>query len=142
MKKDIKHTWLLEHPAEDVWEFLTDPNLIAQWLMKNDFKPEVGHKFNFWTKPVFDFDGTVYCEVLEVVPFKKLSYTWKGGSNGKINLDSVVIWTLIEKENGTELTIEHKGFEGLKNFLGYVFMNSGWKKILRKRLTQLLSTAQ
>jgi hypothetical protein len=27
--------------------------------------------------PAIEFDGNVYCEVLEVIPLKKLSYTWK-----------------------------------------------------------------
>src|SRR5258708_5202344 len=104
MQKDIKHTWFLPHSKEKVWHFLTDSELIAQWLMKNDFKPMVGHQFQFHSKPLVNvgFDGNVYCEVKEVVPFKKLVYSWKGGpGKGKITLDSVVIWTLIEKENGT-----------------------------------------
>jgi uncharacterized protein YndB with AHSA1/START domain len=145
MKKEIKHTWFLNHPAALVWEYLTDSEQISAWLMKNDFKPIVGHKFNFWTKPIINlgFDGNVYCEVLEIEPLKKLSYSWKGGpGKGKITLDSIVTWTLIEKDGGTELTIEHRGFEGLKNFMGYFFMNSGWKAIIRKKLPALLSASK
>jgi uncharacterized protein YndB with AHSA1/START domain len=142
MQKDIKHTWFFDHPKEKVWHFLTDSELISQWLMKNNFKPVVGHKFQFYTKPIiqFGFDGNVYCEVLEIIPLKKLVYSWKGGpGKGKISLDSVVTWTLVEKENGTELTLEHNGFKGLKNFVGYLFMNAGWKKILRKSIARLLN---
>lgn len=143
MKKNIKHTWFINHPVERVWEYLTTPEHISEWLMKNNFKPEVGYKFQFHTKPLLNlgFDGIVYCEVLEVIHLKKLSYTWKGGpGKGKITLDSVVIWTLLSKNGGTELTLEHKGFEGFKNFLGYIFMNSGWKAILRKRLPELINS--
>ncbi len=141
MKKDIKHTWLLAHPPELVWKYLTQSELLSQWLMHNDIKPLVGHKFQFHTKPVPGFDGTVYCEVLEVVPLKKLSYSWKGGPRkGTITLDSIVTWTLINKGKDTELTIEHTGFEGLKNMMGYLFMNSGWRKILRHRLPKLLNS--
>ena len=142
MEKDIKHTWFLEHSVETVWEYLTDEKLLSEWLMKNNFKPIVGHRFQFHTKPVvkFGFDGNVYCEVLEVVPFKKLSYSWKGGpGEGKITLDSIVTWTLTPKKNGTELLLEHKGFKGLKNFMGYFFMNIGWKKKVLTRLQQLLN---
>ena len=141
MKKDIKHTWIINHPVEVVWEYLTDSEKLSKWLMKNNFQPIVGHKFQFWTKPLIKlgFDGNVYCEVLEIVPFEKLSYTWKGGpGKGKITLDSVVVWTLIKKDCVTELTIEHIGFEGLKNFVGYFFMNFGWKAIIRKKLPTLL----
>jgi uncharacterized protein YndB with AHSA1/START domain len=143
MEKNIKHTWFLEHPPEKVWEFLTNAELLSQWLMQNDFKPIIGHKFQFRTKPVINmgFDGNVYCEVLEMIPLKKLSYSWKGGpGKGKITLDSVVVWTLIKKDGGTELTIDHTGFKGLKNFVGYFFMNSGWKTGIRKKLTDLLNT--
>lgn len=143
MEKDIKHNWFLEHPADKVWEYLTDPELLSQWLMENNFKPIVGHRFQFHTKPVikFGFDGNVYCEVLEVIPLKKLSYSWKGGpEKGKITLDSIVTWTLTPKSKGTELLLEHKGFKGLKNFMGYFFMNMGWKKKILKRLQTLLNT--
>ncbi|HSH65642.1 MAG TPA: SRPBCC domain-containing protein [Bacteroidia bacterium] len=143
MEKDIRHTWFLEYPVERVWEYLTDPALLSQWLMKNDFKPIVGHRFQFYTKPIikFRFDGNIYCEVLEIVPLKKLCYSWKGGpGNGKFTLDSVVTWTLTQKENGTELTIEQKGFKAVQNFMGHFFMNIGWKKTIPERLKQLLNT--
>jgi len=144
MQRDIKHSFFLPNPPEAVWEYLTKPELIAQWLMQNDFKPVVGHQFQFKTKPQvkFGFDGTVYCEVMEVVPLKRLSYSWKGGmGKDKILLDSVVIWTLTPRDNGTELRLEHKGFKGLKNFIGYFFMNSGWAKI-GKRLNVLLNSSK
>ena len=141
MQRDIVVNWSLEHSPEKVWGYLTKPELLEQWLMKNNFKPITGHKFQFTTKPVvkFGFDGNVYCEVLEVVPFKRLSYSWKGGpGNGKITLDSVVVWTLTATEKGTELKMEHKGFKGMKNFIGYLFMKEGWRGKIRKKLKALL----
>jgi uncharacterized protein YndB with AHSA1/START domain len=142
MQRDIIQKWFLPHPTETVWEFLTDAELLAQWLMENDFKPVVGHNFKFYTMPriKFGFDGNVYCEVLEVVPNKRLSYSWKGGpGKGKITLDSVVTWTLTETEKGTELLLEHTGFKGMKNFFAYVFMNKGWAGKIRKRLLERLN---
>lgn len=141
MNRNIKHSWYFEQPVEKVWRYLTEPELISQWLMDNDFKLVAGHKFNFRTKPVtkFGFDGIVYCEVLEIVPFKKLVYSWKGGpGKGKITLDSIVTWTLKKQGKGTEVTIEHTGFKGLKNFMGYFFMNMGWKRGIPKRLGGLM----
>lgn len=110
--------------------------------MENDFKPVVGHQFRFVTKPKvkIGFDGIVYCEVLEVVPLRRLSYSWKGGpGNGKITLDSVVTWTLTPKDNGTELLLEHTGFRGVKNYIAYLIMNNGWGTGVRKRLTEQLN---
>ena len=140
MQRDIKQTWFFLHPVEKVWKYLTDSDLLSQWLMENDFKPVVGHRFRFDTKPKvkLGFDGIVYGEVLEVEPLKRLSYSWQGGANGKITLDSVVVWTLRPRDGGTEVTLEHKGFKGLRNFIPYLIMNKGWEIKLRKKIGQML----
>jgi uncharacterized protein YndB with AHSA1/START domain len=84
------------------------------------------------------FDGTIYCEVLEMVPCRKLVYSWKGGlSKENPSLDSTVAWTLTPTGNGTVLTLEHKGFKGIKNYLAYVIMNKGWVKIGKRMFKQL-----
>lgn len=144
MQKAIVHQFYYQHPPEVVWQYLTEPELMAQWLMlPEDFKPVVGHDFMFKTKAKlpFGFDGNIYCRVIEVVPFKKLVYSWKGGlSKENPILDSVVNWTLTPAENGTNLLLEHSGFKGVKNYLPYFVMNKGWAKIL-KRLGANLKTA-
>ncbi|RYE26533.1 MAG: SRPBCC domain-containing protein [Sphingobacteriales bacterium] len=131
MQKEIRHTFSFQHPPEVVWEYLTKKELIAEWLMENDFKLQLGHKFTFKTKPKINlgFDGTVYCEVLEIIPLQKLSYSWKGGAGAKPLLDSIVVWTLTPTATGTDLLLEHKGFKGVKNYLPYLIMNKGWQKI-------------
>ena len=133
----IRHQFEYDHSPEAVWEFLTKADLLAQWLMPNDFKPASGHKFNFLTKPMpkFGFDGIVHCEVIEIKPYTTLSYSWKGG-----NLDTVVTWTLAPKGKGTVLTLEHKGFKGIKNLFPYVMMSGGWAKI-GKKVGKLLNAA-
>ena len=90
----------IPHPPEKIWRALTQPHLIEEWLMKNDFKPVVGHRFNLradW--------GAVDCQVLEVAPNKTLSYTW-----GAYGLGSVVTWTLTPTSTGTHLRMEQSGF--------------------------------
>ena len=56
----------LPHPPAKVWNALTDPALLAAWLMPNDFVPALGHRFTFQTEPVpaQGFDGVIRCEVL------------------------------------------------------------------------------
>jgi uncharacterized protein YndB with AHSA1/START domain len=133
MNRTIKHSFFYSHTPEIVWEFLTNAELISQWLMPNDFQPVVGHDFTFRIKPIpeFEFDGIIYCKVLEIVPFKKLSYSWKGGpGNGKINLDSIVAWTLTEKDNGTELSLAHSGL--MENINIYHAMTKGWMENMAK----------
>ena len=116
---------------------------MEQWLMKNDFQPIVGHSFQFQTKPIpnFDFDGIIYCRVLEIIPFKKLSYSWRGGpGNGQMTMDSVVYWTLEPSGAGTELRLLHTGFDGMENLAIFYAMNEGWFKNIRK-IDELLKTA-
>jgi uncharacterized protein YndB with AHSA1/START domain len=142
MQRDILIKWYFPHPPEKVWACLTDPELIAQWLMKNDFKPVVGHKFQFHTKPIpkMGFDGIVYCEVMEIVPGQKLVYTWKGGAKpGVIGLDTILIWTLAAKNDGTEIILEHKGFKGWKNYITSIIMANGWRKHIPRRMGKLLN---
>jgi uncharacterized protein YndB with AHSA1/START domain len=129
MTKSIKHQFFFAHPPEVVWEYLTKPELMEQWLMKNDFQPLVGLDFQFRTNaiPGLNFDGIFYCKVLEVVPYKKLSYSWRSGpGGGEITLDSVVTWKLEQKEKGTELYLDHSGFSKKENLDFYNGLLKGW----------------
>jgi len=87
-------------PPEKIWRALTQPHLIQEWLMKNDFKPVVDHSF----KLTADW-GSVDCQVLEVEPNKTLSYTWNAHG-----LESVVTWILTPRGAGTHLRMEQSGF--------------------------------
>ena len=134
MIKQIKHTYFYAHPPQVVWDYLTKPELMEQWLMKNNFEPVVGHNFTFNTNPIpnFDFDGIFYCKVLEIVPLKKLTYSWKSGpGNGQISVDSLVFWTLTATENGTELLLEHTGFKEA-NLSICTAMDAGWLGNIQK----------
>ena len=81
MKTEIKHQWFYNQSPEEIWEYLTKAELIEKWLMPNDFRLKLGHKFKFTTNPMpsLNLDGNFYCKVLEIVPLKKLVYSWNGG---------------------------------------------------------------
>ena len=131
MNKEIKHTFFFPHPTEIVWDYLTKPELLSKWLMENDIQPIIGHKFQFRSKPVLEigFDGIVYCEVLEIVPFKQLFYSWKcSPTNGTFKIDTLVRWTLTPKDTGTELLLLQTGFKENENEMFYLSMNKGWTK--------------
>ena len=111
------------------------------WLRKNDFQPIAGHDFQFRTNPLpnLNFDGIVYCKVLEIIPNKKLIYSWKGGPHeGEITMDSIVEWTLMEKDNGTELSLVHHGFKAFDTLPIFEAMNAGWLKNM-KEIYQLIN---
>ena len=81
----------MPYPAEKIWRALTQPHLIEEWLMKNDFTPQVGHRFNLRG----DWGGVLDCEVLEIEPKRTLSYTWNfAHADAAYNLKSVVTFTL------------------------------------------------
>lgn len=90
----------IAHPPEKIWRALTQPHLLEEWLMKNQFKPVVDHRFNLsadW--------GTVDCQVQSVEVNRTLSYTWDTK-----DLRSLVVWTLTPTSRGTLLRMEQSGF--------------------------------
>jgi uncharacterized protein YndB with AHSA1/START domain len=104
-------------PPEKVWRALTQPHLIEAWLMKNDFKPVVDHRFTLsadW--------GAVDCQVTAVEPSKTLSYTWAA-----YGLESVVTWTLTATSTGTHLRMEQLGFRPDQQ-QAYQGAQYGWQK--------------
>jgi uncharacterized protein YndB with AHSA1/START domain len=117
-----------QSPAK-VWRALTEPELLAAWLMPNDIAPVVGHKFNFRVPPRGDWSGLVDCEILEVVPQKKLVYTWGGGSNKNEGyghkMETTVTWTLEPSaDGGTVLKLVHHGFH--PDDFAFKAMGQGW----------------
>ena len=129
MKKSINHQFFFAHPPEAVWEYLTNSDLMELWLMKNNFQPIVGADFQFRTGPIpnLDFDGIVYCRVLEIVPYKRLSYSWSSApGEGNITLESIVVWKLQPTDKGTEVFLEHSGFEKEVNLNMFNGLNHGW----------------
>lgn len=141
MEKEIRQTWFFKQSPGEVWEYLTKPELIEQWLMKTeDFQPVAGHKFRFTftAKPGSQYEGVVHCEVLEAKPFTKLSYSWNGRTGDKSrNFNSTVVWTLVPKNKGTELQIQHSGFEVLDDILNHT---SGWNSCVKKLEEHINST--
>ncbi len=117
----------LPHPPEKVWRALTQGPLLEEWLMKNDFQPVVGHRFNLradW--------GAVDGEVLTVEPAKTLSYTWAA-----YGLESIVTWTLTPTGSGTQLRMEQSGFRPDQE-QAYQGAKYGWPRFLAT-LEQLLA---
>ena len=106
MQTEIKNEWIYSQPPNKVWEYLTNAELLALWLMPNNIKPIAGYEFQFTTKPIpiLDLDGIFRCTIIEIIPFQKLIYTWKGGSgNGLFTLDTIVEWTVEKNGSGTRL---------------------------------------
>ncbi|PAY04309.1 ATPase [Bradyrhizobium sp. UFLA03-84] len=125
---------VLPYAADRIWRTLTTSELLMKWLMPNDFVAAVGHRFNFRTKPIGDWDGVVHCEVLDCDPPRLLRYSWKGGADTNPDygskLDSVVTWTLTPVEGGTHVRMVHDGFVFPGNRFAFDMMSPGWGKIV------------
>ena len=125
---------VLPYAADRIWRTLTTSELLMKWLMPNDFVAAVGHRFNFRTKPIGDWDGVVHCEVLDCDPPRLLRYSWKGGADTNpeygSKLDSVVTWTLTPVEGGTQVRMVHDGFVFPGNRYAFDMMSPGWGKIV------------
>jgi len=90
----------LPYAPERIWRALTQPHLIAEWLMQNDFQPVAGHRFSLradW--------GSVDCQVVAIEPHTTLSYAWAA-----YGVETVVTWTLLPTSTGTHLRMEQSGF--------------------------------
>lgn len=107
------------YPPEKIWRALTQPHLIEEWLMKNNFSAQLGQPFEFrgdW--------GSVACKVLEIEPSRTLVYSW--AANG---LESVVTWTLAPSAAGTSLRVEQAGFRADQEQF-YQGAKAGWPRFL------------
>lgn len=131
----------LAHPPAKVWRALTDPELLARWLMPNDFQPVVGHRFTFRTepRPAHGFDGIVHCEVLDLDPERLLRIAWRGGV-----LDTTVTWMLVAEARGTRLFLEHAGFDpdDPVQRRTHAILDGGWRTGVPRALEAVLSEAE
>jgi uncharacterized protein YndB with AHSA1/START domain len=135
MKSDVSLNFEFTSSIEQVWNALTDSDTLEKWIWKNDFKPVVGHKFQFRAEPNEWWDGIVNCEVLEVDELNRLSYTWASAGE-----NTTITWTLKKGSDGTihlhfdqtgfsEETKAHKGaIEGAKH--AWTKMGNQLEKVL------------
>lgn len=128
----------LEHPPAKVWRALTEPALLAEWLLPTiGFELSPGAAFTMKTQPYPGWDGTVACRMLVIEAERKLSYAWVVADMG---LDTVLTFTLTPTASGTQLSIVQSGFEPeqKQNFGGARY---GWKMMGGKLVELLAKTA-
>ena len=133
--ESISFDFELDHPPEKVWRALTEPALLAEWLLPVlDLKLEPGAAFTLKTQPYPGWDGTVHCRMLEIEAHRKLSYAWVVGD---MELVTVVTFTLAPTASGTRLSLVQSGFkpDQKRNFGGARY---GWR-MMGGKLVDLLA---
>jgi uncharacterized protein YndB with AHSA1/START domain len=128
-------------PVARVWKALTDVDQMRSWYFDlKEFKPEVGFEFAF----VVEHEGNRYdhrCRVTEVVPEKKIAYTWRyQGHEG----DSLVTLELFPDGDKTRLKLTHEGIETFPKTPAYARKNfeAGWTEIIGSSLKQFVEKAE
>lgn len=135
--ESISFEFEFHHSPQKVWRALTDPVLLAEWLLPViDLKLEHGAAFRLQAPSFPGWDGTVNCRMLEIETHRKLSYSWSVGDMG---LDTVVTFTLTPVGSGTHLSLVQSGFKSSQkqNFAGAQY---GWK-MMGGKLVELLERA-
>src|SRR5712691_2483693 len=127
-------------PVERVWKVLTDVDEMRQWYFDlKEFRPEVGFEFEF----VVEHEGMSYhhlCKVTEVIPPKKIAYTWRyKGEPG----DSLVTFELIGEGDKTRVKLTHAGLETFPKTPAFARKNfvEGWTSLIGTELKNFLETA-
>jgi uncharacterized protein YndB with AHSA1/START domain len=124
------------HTLDVVWQALVRPGMMARWLRMEPigFAPVAGTRFTYQTTPAGAWDGVIHCQVLEVRPNDRLSYSWKGGHEANdgygSRLDTVVTFVLSAVETGTRLRLVHSGFVLPHNESAFRNMGQGWTKVV------------
>ena len=140
-RNDLAEAIILERtfnaPVARVWKALTDVEQMRQWYFElQEFKPEPGFEFEF----VVEHEGNSYhhlCRVTEVIPEKKIAYTWRyKGEPG----DSLVTFELSPEGEKTRLKLTHTGIETFPKTPAYARKNfeAGWATIIGSELKQFV----
>ena len=124
-------------PKEAVWEYLIKDELLSLWCMpSNGFALEKGQKFDFNIPSNIFFSGIFHNKVMDFQSETFLSYQC---TSTKPKLDTIVKWTLTEKNGKTKLTLEHSGFKGTQ-WLTKIMLASGWRKMMNSHLYDKLAS--
>lgn len=140
MTKSLRREVILPHPQQDVWTAITTPEAIAEWLMPNDFRPIVGHKFRLQVDGNWMFSGINECEVLEVDPPHKLVFDWvivPKDTTQPRHSPMTLTWTLEPVEGGTKLVLVQTGLENIPWHFRSM-MSMGWGRYLKSLLPIIL----
>jgi uncharacterized protein YndB with AHSA1/START domain len=128
-------------PVAKVWNAITDVEEMRLWYFDlKEFKPEVGFEFEF----VVEHEGMTYhhlCRITEVIPQKKLAYTWRyKGHEG----DSLVTFELFAAGDNTRLKLTHEGLDTFPKLPAFARKNfeAGWTAIIGSELKQFLEGKQ
>ena len=130
---------VFDAPVDVIWKALTDKTEMKKWYFDlEEFKPEVGFKFTFTGGPDCDTQFVHLCEITEVIPQKKLTYSWSyEGYSGM----SHVTFELSPQDNKTLFRLTHTGIDTFPKtniHLDISNFRAGWDDIINRSLKAYL----
>ena len=144
-RTEVRVEDFLPQPPAAVWRALTTPELLAQWLMPNDFEPRIGYRFHFRTDPIpaARFTGVIACEVLDLRDSELLVISWSdaGGDN---DMSTTITFRLEAHDGGTRLTIVQAGYRADHpgDQMARTIMGGGWGGRIVPRLKEVAREAR
>jgi uncharacterized protein YndB with AHSA1/START domain len=134
----------LPHPPAKVWRALTEPDLVAEWMMPGDFRLIVGHRYTMRAVaiPATGFSGTIQAEVLAFETEKMLRVGWQDADPAEgIEVDWTITWTLSPEGHGTRLFLAHEGFDPDDPLQqrARTIMGGGWRSAVMRSLESTLA---
>lgn len=132
--REIKVSREFDYSVEVLWEAITDPKAIEQWLMPNDFQAQLGHQFTMKTEPRPGFDGIVACRVIAIDPPEHMQWEWSGGGQDT----TVTFMCEAITARRCRLTIIHSGFKGIRGIMISSILKLGWHSILKQKFPVVL----
>lgn len=133
---------ILNAPVSKVWSALTEKEQIAKWLMPSeDFKLETGHTFKMTGKSK-DVEYPHVCTIVEIVPEKKLVYTW--AVKDKLS-DTLVTYELEDSDGKTKLKLTHSGWDKAvltEPGTGREDYNNGWEYVINTSLKNYIESGE
>ncbi len=136
----IKKEAYFPYPPYQIWNALTLPDALEQWLMKNEgFQPVVGCRVKFSAQPMPGWDGVARCVVLAVDAPRMISWSQCGNDEGKDPF--TITWNLQAGGAGTRLTLNHEGLKGVMGLIQKKIMSAGWKRMFDQRIPRVLEYA-
>lgn len=138
-KNRVTITKDFDTPVPLIWKAITDKDWMKEWYIDvKEFKTIVGFKFEFWGGEQDERKWNHLCEITEVIPQKKLNYSWKyEGYDGM----SYVSFELSEANSGTKLIFTHRGIDSFPSNVQELSIENfekGWNQAINFSLVEFI----